>query len=160
VPPVAELALILRTFEFSEHSQVAHILTREEGRIHGIAKGARRLNGAFHGGLDALTLGELGVYARRPGAGLRTLASFRAQTNFPELRRRLSRFHAAEHARALVLAFAREEQAAEDLFELTVSLLRLLEAADDDEAVALGLGFEAMLLGLSGFAPELTRCVR
>ncbi len=153
-------ALILRTFEFSENSQVAHILTLDEGRVHGLAKGARRLNGAFHGGLDALALGELGLYTRRPGAGLRTLASFRVSTNFPGLRRRLPRFHAAEHARALVLGFAREEEAAPRLFELTVSLLRMLEVAEDDAAPALGLGFEAMLLALSGFAPGLTCCVR
>lgn len=160
MPPVVTHALVLRTFEYSEHSQVAHLLTLEEGRVHGIAKGARRLNGAFHGGLDALALGDLSLYARRPGAGLRTLAGFRVRTAFPGLRRRLARFHAAEHVRALVLSFAREEQAAPDLFALTVSALRLLELATDGEAPSVGLGFEAMLLGLSGFAPELTRCVR
>jgi DNA repair protein RecO (recombination protein O) len=160
VPPLRAHALILRTFEYSENSQVAHVLTREHGRVHGLAKGARRLNGAFHGGLDALALGDLGLYARRPGAGLRTFASFRVRTHFPGLRRRLARFHAAEHVRALVLSFAREEQAGPELFELTVSVLRMLELATDDEASVLGLGFEAMVLGLSGFAPELTRCVR
>ena len=153
-------ALILRTFEYSENSQVAHILTLEEGRIHGLAKGARRLNGAFHGGLDALALGKLGLYPRRPGAGLRTLASFRVVTHFPGLRRRLPRFHAAEHARALVLAFAREEQACPELFHLTLSLLGMLEVSVEHEAPALGLGFEAMVLAEAGFAPELTRCVR
>jgi len=160
MPPTLERALILRTFEFSENSQVVHILTLEEGLIHGIAKGARRLNGAFHGGLDSLTLGTLGVYARRPGAGLRTLASFRVETNFPELRRSLARFDAAEHVRALILSFAREEQEAPLVFELAVAALALIAAADEVAATALALGFEAMLLQLSGFFPEVTRCVR
>jgi DNA repair protein RecO (recombination protein O) len=160
VPPLLEHALVLRTVEFSENSQVVHALTLEEGRVHGIAKGARRLNSAFHGGLDALTLGALGLYPRKPGAGLRTLASFRVETNFPGLRRSLPSFDAAEHVRALVLAFAREEQESPDLFELTVSALRLIEVADAVSAPAVALGFEAMLLHVAGFFPEVTRCVR
>ncbi len=160
MPPTLERALVLRTFEFSENSQVVHLLTQEEGRVHGIAKGARRLKSAFHGGLDSLTLGTLGLYARRPGAGLRTLASFRVETNFPELRRSLPRFDAAEHVRALVVSFAREEQASPVLFELTIAALRLIEVADELAAPALALGFEAMLLHVAGFFPEVTRCVR
>ena len=136
------------------------MLTLEEGRIHGIAKGARRLKGAFHGGLDTLTLGKLGLYPRKAGAGLRTLSSFKVETNFPGLRRSLPSFHAAEHVRALVLSFAREEQESPVLFELSVSALRLIEAADGLAATALGLGFEAMLLHIAGFFPEVTRCVR
>lgn len=160
MPPLTEHALVLRTVEFSENSQVVHVLTLEEGRVHGIAKGARRLKGAFHGGLDTLVLGRLGLYPRKPGAGLRTLASFRVETNFPGLRRSLARFDAAEHVRALVLAFAREEQESPELFELTVSALRLIEASDDLAAAAVALGFEAMILQLAGFFPEVTRCVR
>ena len=160
MPPLLERALVLRTIEFSENSQVAHFLTLEEGRIHGIAKGARRLKGAFHGGLDMLSLGTLGLYPRKPGAGLRTLSSFRVETHFPGLRRSLERFHSAEHVRALVLSFAREEQESPALFELTVSALRLIEVADGLAAVAVAFGFEAMLLHISGFFPEFTRCVR
>ncbi len=153
-------ALVLRTFEFSENSQVVHAFTREQGLVHGLAKGARRLNGAFQGGLDVLALGTLGIYARRPGAGLRTLASFRVETNFPGLRRSLARFHAAEHVRALVLGFVHEEQPLPVVFDLTLGALALLEHAADVEAAGVAFGFEALLLHTSGFVPELTRCVR
>jgi DNA repair protein RecO (recombination protein O) len=152
-------ALVLRTFEYGETSQILHLFTREEGRVHGIAKGARRLNGAFHGGADALQLGVAMIYARRPGAELRTLGGFSAQTNFPLLHERIARFHVASHVLALLLAFTREEEPSPDLFDLAVSALRLAEASDDDEARAVGLAFESMLLAVSGFFPELTRCV-
>lgn len=156
----ATLALVLRTFDFAETSQVVHLFTLEQGRVHGLAKGARRLNGAFHGGMDVLVLGEVTLYARRPGTELRTLGSFVGISHFPGLRETPARFHAAAHAAALVLAFAREEQPLPELFELTVSLLRLLEEAGDDAAQALALGYEAMLLRHLGFGPELTRCVK
>jgi DNA repair protein RecO (recombination protein O) len=101
----------------------------------------------------------LSVYGRRAGNQLRTLGSFVGITSFPGLRETPARFHNAFHLAALVLAFAREEQPLPALFELTISALRLLEEADDDEAQALGLGYEAMVLTHLGFGPELTRCV-
>lgn len=152
-------ALVLRAFEFGETSQVLHLLTREEGLVHGIAKGARRLKGEFHGGVDALHLGEAVVYPRRAGADLRTLGAFHTTTYFPKLRESLARFHGACHVLALVLAFSREESADPDAFDLAVSALRILEAADDAQAQAVALAFEAMTLRHAGFFPELTRCV-
>lgn len=152
-------ALVLRTFDYGETSQIVHLLTRELGRVHGIAKGARRLKGSFHGGMDLLSLGEISLYPRRGTRELWTLSAFEGITHFPGLRASLDRYHAAEHCAALVLAFAREEQPLPELFDLTESCLRLLECATDDEADALRLGFEAMLLQQSGFAPDLSRCV-
>ena len=73
-------ALVLRAYEYGETSQILHLFTRDEGRVHGIAKGARRLNGAFHGGADSLQMGEALVYPRRAGAELRTLGGFSAAT--------------------------------------------------------------------------------
>jgi len=152
-------ALVLRAFEYGETSQILHLLTREEGRVHGIAKGARRLNGAFHGGVDAPCLGEALVYARRPGADLRTLGGFTTTTHFPRLRERLARFHAASHVLALLLAFTREEAPVPIVFDLAVAALALVESADDETADAFVLGFEAMLLHDAGFFPDLARCV-
>jgi DNA repair protein RecO (recombination protein O) len=152
-------ALALRAFDYGESSQILHLLTLEEGRVHGIAKGARRINGAFHGGVDALHLGEALVYPRRPGSDLRTLGGFATRTHFPGLRERIARFHVASHVLALLLGFTREEEKAPIVFELAVGALALLEVADDAQAEAVGLAFEAMMLRQAGFFPELTRCV-
>jgi DNA repair protein RecO (recombination protein O) len=151
-------ALVLRAYEYGETSQILHLLTREEGRVHGIAKGARRLNGSFHGGADSLHFGEALVYPRRPGAELRTLGGFSTATHFPGLRERIPRFHAASHVLALLLAFTREEAPDPFVFELAVGALRLLEVADDTQAPAIGTTFEAMLLRHAGFLPDLTQC--
>jgi len=152
-------ALVLRAYDYGETSQILHLLTREEGRVHGIAKGARRLNGSFHGGADSLHLGEALVYPRRPGAELRTLGGFSASTHFPGLRERIPRFNAGAHVLALLLAFTREEAPDSFVFDLSVSALRLLEVADDEQAASIGAGFEAMLLRHAGFLPDLAQCV-
>jgi DNA repair protein RecO (recombination protein O) len=152
-------ALALRAFDYAETSQVLHLLTRDEGLVHGIAKGARRLNGAFHGGVDVLHLGEALVYPRRAGSDLRTFGGFAATTHFPRLRERIARFHVASHVVALLLALTREEAPDAFVFDFAVAALRLLEDCDDAQAAAVGLGFEAMMLHHAGFLPELTRCV-
>ncbi len=151
-------ALVLRAYEYGESSQILHLLTRDEGRVHGIAKGARRLNGSFHGGADSLQMGEALVYPRRAGAELRTLGGFSATTHFPGLRESIARFNAGSHVLALLLAFTREEAPDPFVFELAVAALRLLEVADDGQAPAIGTFFEAMLLRHAGFLPDLLQC--
>lgn len=151
-------ALALRAFDYGESSQVLHLFTREEGRVHGIAKGARRLNGAFHGGVDPPRLGVALLYPRRPGAEIRTLGGFSTTTHFPHLRESLVRFHTASHVMALVLAFTREEAPDPDVFDLAASSLAMIESADDAGAESVGIGFEAMTLRHGGFFPELARC--
>ena len=152
-------ALVLRSFDYGESSLILHLLTRDEGRVHGIAKGARRLKGEYRGGPDLLALGAAKLYARKATSDLRTLGAFRVTEDFPGVRGTIARFHAASHVAALVLAFTREEQPHPDLFDLTVAALRLLEGADDAQADGIALGFEAMALRLLGFAPETSRCV-
>ncbi|MCE9635143.1 MAG: DNA repair protein RecO [Planctomycetes bacterium] len=150
---------MLRTFEYGETSQILHLFTRGEGRVHGIAKGARRLKGTFKGGMDVLVAGRAKVYARRGSAELRVIGTFDVTDHFPGIRGRIARFHAAAHVGAILLAFTHEEQPLPHLYDLAVSALRLLESADDDAAGAVAVGFEAMTLRLLGFGPELGRCV-
>jgi DNA repair protein RecO (recombination protein O) len=152
-------AVVLRTFDYGETSQILHLFARNLGRVHGIAKGARRLKGAFRGGVDVLVLGRAQVYARRGAAELRVIGAFDVTDHLPGLREGLGRFHAANHVAALLLAFTREEQPAPDLVDLAASSLRLIASAPDADAEAAALGFEAMALGLLGFGPELSRCV-
>lgn len=152
-------ALVLRSFDYGETSQILHLLTRGEGRVHGIAKGARRLKGTFKGGLDVLVLGRAQIYARRGAAELRVVGAFDVTEHFPGIRAQLSRFHAAAHVAAVVLAFTHEEQPAPELFDLAVAALRLISEAGDEAAEAMAVGFEAMALRFLGFGPELSRCV-
>jgi DNA repair protein RecO (recombination protein O) len=127
-------ALVLRTFDYGETSQILHLFTREEGRVHGIAKGARRLKGAFRGGIDVLVLGRARIYARRGAAELRVVGGFDVEDHFPGLHARIGRFHAAAHVAAILLAFTTEEQPNPELFDLSVAALRLIGQAGERRA--------------------------
>lgn len=159
MPSEAADAIVLRSFDYGETSQVLHLFTRELGRVHGLAKGSRRLKSSFRGGADLLTIGRAAVYARRGAAELRVIGSFDVTEPLAGLRRRIARFAAGNHVAAILLAFTQEDQPHPELWDLAAAALRLACEADDDGADALAVGFEAMALRVLGFAPELGRCV-
>ena len=49
----------IRQWDFSETSQTVSLFGRSLGVVRGLAKGARRERGAFDGGVDLLSRGEL-----------------------------------------------------------------------------------------------------
>ncbi|HKB17274.1 MAG TPA: DNA repair protein RecO, partial [Planctomycetota bacterium] len=65
-------AIVLRRFEYGETSRIAHLLTRERGRISVLAKGAHREKSPFLGALDHLNRIAV-VYSHRPGREVQIL---------------------------------------------------------------------------------------
>ncbi len=59
MPSVRTLALVLRTWDVFETSSVALLMTRELGKVSGLAKGARRLKSPMQGGLDLLGVSDI-----------------------------------------------------------------------------------------------------
>lgn len=61
--PTHAPAIVLRTYDFSESSQIVALLTRENGLVKGLAKGSKRQSPSaiqiFTGGFELLTRGEV-----------------------------------------------------------------------------------------------------
>ena len=98
MPTEKAIALVLRVVEFSETSSIVTLLTREFGKVRGLAKGARRPKGPFESALDLLSLCRI-VFLRKSSDALDLLTEaklewrFRAGTPQPvkSLRRLLRR---------------------------------------------------------------------
>jgi DNA repair protein RecO (recombination protein O) len=93
VPRFEDQALCLRLIDWSETSQIVSLLTREHGKLRGIAKGARRTSPSsvarFSGGLEIMTRG--GVVAHvKPSSELATLTEWDLCDAYPHLRRDLA----------------------------------------------------------------------
>ena len=69
MPIIADTAICIRCWDFSETSQTVSLFTREHGVVRGLAKGAKREKGGFSGGLDVLTRGEM-IASVKPGRDL------------------------------------------------------------------------------------------
>jgi len=63
MPRIKEQAICIRHIDFSETSQVVALLTENQGKIRGLAKGSKRTSPSatarFSGGIELLTLGQV-----------------------------------------------------------------------------------------------------
>jgi len=89
---VSDDAICLFKTEFSETSQILSLLTRTQGIVRVIAKGAHRRTKAgasrFDGGIDLLDLGQC-VYSGDPARELAILTDWKLSDGHLELRRNL-----------------------------------------------------------------------
>jgi len=156
MPRVKSEAIVLRKTDYSESSLVLVLLTREAGKVHAIAKGAKRKRGLWAGVPDVLNACRV-VVLTKPGGALAVLTECEILDTFPALRGELGRHYASMYVAELADGFCREGKAEPETYALVRGALRALcGAADLRLAVA---AFELKLLAAAGVGPELDACV-
>lgn len=133
---LADRALVLRAWDFSETSQTVSLFTREHGALRGLAKGARREKSTFGGGFEPLTIGEVS-FRLRPTSELALLTEWKVTDIFWGPRTTLAAHRAAWYAAELLGAFITDRDPHPPLFEAADAFLRQLDRADSvPEALA------------------------
>ncbi|MCJ7544281.1 MAG: DNA repair protein RecO [Phycisphaerae bacterium] len=150
-------AICLRTGDYSETSQVAGFLTRDDGKVDLLAKGAKRAKSATGGPIDVLAEGEL-VYIPASREGLGTLVEFAETVARPGLRRDSRRLNAAMFMLELVGALLGEADPHVEVFDLLHNALDRLTAPQAQVGAVLAY-FQWRLLRHVGLLGELARCV-
>ncbi len=148
-------AFVLRAYPLGESDRIVTFLTRDAGKVRGVAKGARRSRRRFGSSLELLSRVRLSYFERErrdlmriDGADL--LESFYRLQEDPERGATLACF--AE----ITDAFAREQQEDEALFRLLHAILR---AVRDGLNLDLAMRyFEIWTLRLHGVLPSLVTC--
>ena len=149
-------ALVLRVVEFSETSSVVMLFTREYGKIHGLAKGARRPKGPFESALDLLATCRI-VFLRKSPGTLDLLTEAKLLQRFRPRGRDLSSLYAGYYIAELLSELTDDYDPHPELFDEAAAALAGLAAG---EAVAARVArFELMLLALLGHLPSLEQCV-
>lgn len=147
-------AIVLRTWPFREADQIVSLLTREQGRITGIAKSAAKSRRRFGGALEPTTFVRA-HYSERPRRELARLDAFEV------IRSPLS--EPVDYARAAALAFIVEilEAALPDhdpqdhIFRLVLSVT---EQTLVDRIWMPITYFALWITRLMGWLPDLSRC--
>ena len=148
-------AIVLRRTDFRESSRIVTCLTKEHGRIAGLAKGAHRPDSPFLGRLDFLNQIRATFSADR--GGLRLLL----RADLVHERRALrapARFLAAGHVAWLCDRASTDGRPEPALFDLLHGGLQLLERCPADRVPQVALGLELRHLAALGALPDLDRC--
>ena len=147
-------AVVLRQVPTGEADGLLVLLTPDRGKVRAIARGVRKPASKLRGHVEPL--GHVSLMLAL-GQGLATVAQARLLDAQAPWRDDLDALARAWYLADLVDAFTEEESPNAPLYELLVEALRRVVAAPDPALLL--RAFEARLLVLVGYRPELQVCV-
>lgn len=148
---IEDLAVCVRTWDWSESSQTAVLLTRDHGMIRVIAKGAKRERSAFSGGLELCTLGQMGAIVK-PDSDLALLTHWDLLDPMLGIRRSLLSYNVAMLGVDLIPRLIQDHDPHPRVHEAMLSLLGFCaESGQWDqprEGAEAGQSFESRIMGM------------
>jgi len=118
-------AVVLRSLDYGETSQIVTLLTRKQGKVGVMAKGARRTKSQFGATLQPMAYTQV-VFYYKPTRDLQILSESSHVESFHRLRRDLESITVGLRIVELVDALVEEESPQPEVFALTVRALRRL----------------------------------
>lgn len=148
-------AIVLRTYPLREADLLVTLFTRLEGKVHGVARSAKKSKRRFGGALEPLTYVRA-FYDVRERQELARLDSCDVLSSPMASEVSYSRAVALGHIAELLDELLPDHEANDAIFRLTLSVLSVLDGPDVWMPITY---FELWLTRLVGFLPELTECV-
>jgi len=144
-------ALTLRTYPYSESHKIVVFLTRNFGKVRGVAHGAQKPKSRFTGSLEPLTHVRI-TFSRKEHRELAVIKSCEIVEAFPAYQSNWEvNLHFSYFAELLV-EFSKEEEESDLLFRLSLAVLRASQELPID---LLARYFELWILRLEGVLPPL-----
>lgn len=148
-------AIVLRTYPLREADLLVTLFTRAEGKVHGVARSAKKSKRRFGGALEPLTHVRA-FYDMRERHDLVRLDSCEISESPMASEVSYARAVALGHIAELLDELLPDHEANDAIFRLTLSVLHVLTGPEIWMPVTY---FELWLTRLVGFLPELTECV-
>jgi DNA repair protein RecO (recombination protein O) len=148
-------AIVLRTYPLREADLLVTLFTRLEGKVHGVARSAKKSKRRFGGALEPMTHVHA-VYDVRERQDLARLDSCEVLDSPLTREVGYARAVGLAHLAELLDELLPDHEANDAIFRLTLSVLQVMSG----EAIWMPVVyFDLWLTRLAGFLPELTECV-
>src|SRR5579872_4111348 len=148
-------AIVLRTYPLREADLLVTLFTRSEGKVHGVARSAKKSKRRFGGALEPLTHVRA-FYDVRERQELARLDACEVLESPLATEVSYARSVALAHVAELLDELLPDHEANDIIFRLTLSVLNVLTGSDIWMPVTY---FDLWLTRLVGFLPELTECM-
>jgi DNA repair protein RecO (recombination protein O) len=146
-------ALVLGTMDYRESDRIVTLFTLEQGKVKGIARGAKRSVRRFGGSLELFARLRTELVLRE---GLSGISSADILTVFPAIRKELAKIGLAGYACELTDALLPEGMCNPRLFRLLNSYLEHLDSFPSTPSDR--RFFEMNFLNVLGYCPSLQQC--
>ncbi len=158
MPLVETEALVLKSYNLAEADKIVVFLTRGEGVVRGVAKGAKRLKSKFGSSLEPFSVVKLEYFFKESSELVAiqkvelTRSSF-ASASEPEFLQVFS------YLSELLILFSPPHDPNETLYRMVKACIE--SAVNDADGLAsIAVYFEIWLLRLAGFLPDWSSCER
>lgn len=148
-------AIVLRTYPLREADLLVTLFTRLEGKVHGVARSAKKSKRRFGGALEPMTHVRA-FYDVRERQELARLDSCEVLDSPLTREVGYARAVGLAHLAELLDELLPDHEANDAIFRLTLSVLQVMTG---DEIWMPVTYFDLWLTRLVGFLPELTECV-
>jgi DNA repair protein RecO (recombination protein O) len=148
-------AIVLRTYPLREADLLVTLFTRLEGKVHAVARSAKKSRRRFGGALDLLTCVRA-YYEDREGRDLARLDSCDVLESPLAFELTYPRLVALGHVAELLDELLPERETNDAVFRLTLSVLAGLRSADVWMPVTY---FQLWMTRLMGYLPDLCQCI-
>src|SRR5258705_2338856 len=149
-------AFVLRTYALKEADKICVFLTKDQGKLRGVAHGARRIRSRFGSALEPFTEVTLG-YFQSEGRDLISVSSCDIlRSHFDRGARDVETASAFSYMAELLTEFLPEHEPNERLYRLVTATLEAMEA--EPGLTQILRYFESWLLRLVGFYPDTSHC--
>jgi len=150
-------AIVIGNHDLAEADRIVVFFTKTSGKVRAVAEGVRRIRSKFGGSVQLFSQGRL-VYFERPNKTLHKVNEFAPVRPHQLLREDLDRIALASTAVEAVALGVEENEPSPGVYESLAAVLDELETAGRPGVVL--QGFLLHLLGLLGYRPEFSECVR
>lgn len=148
---------VIREMNLGEADKLITIFSKKHGKLHAIAKGARKISSKLLAGTRLFTVSEFVLYK---GRNLFTVTQCEPKTSFPYLSDDMNRFFYACYLAEIVDKVTESRSPEPMLFDIFFDTMAFLNNVTDVKLTELVVRyFEIKLLDLFGYKPEMECCV-
>jgi DNA repair protein RecO (recombination protein O) len=149
-------AFVLRTYSLAEADKICLFLTRDHGKVRGVAHGARKIRSRFGSSLEPFTQVSL-TYFQKEGRELVSVSGCEIlHSNFASASRDVETAAAFSYMAEVLSEFLPENEPNEKLYRLVAATLDAIEQGLDLSRLL--RYFEMWLLRLAGYFPDAFHC--
>ena len=153
-----DLAICIRTVDYSETSQIVTFFSKEHGKISAIAKGSKRQKSAFDGPIEMFTSGSI-QFTDTKGDKLATLTEFQTTSYGTNLHKNMYVLNCCYFASELLNKLTDDYDPHEELFESFQLFLQNAEEQNENKILAILILFQLTLLREVGLQPVFNHCI-